>query len=98
MSYDTLSGALAAKRYESARRIGIELIGNPSTCTPENLILLHDAYVALADFHAARELLETHQVPPSAVAEGAGGSSSPVPSSSNRPSLDSWRRVACMPV
>lgn len=61
MSYDTLSGALAAKRYESARRIGIELIGNPTTCTVENLLLLHDAYVALADFHTAREVLETHQ-------------------------------------
>ena len=61
MSHENLAGALAAKRYETARRIGLELIASPAGRTPENLILLHDALVALADFLAAREILETHQ-------------------------------------
>ncbi|MEI8312304.1 MAG: hypothetical protein WCH98_16245, partial [Verrucomicrobiota bacterium] len=56
-----MASALAGKRYETARRIGLELIAAPETLTAENLILLHDALIALADFHAARELLETHQ-------------------------------------
>ena len=43
-------------------------------------------------------MLETHQAPPLPGAGGAGGSSSSAPSSSNRPSFDSCRRVACMPV
>ena len=61
MTTDTLRSALAGKRYETARRIGIELVRAPETCTPANLILLHDALIALADFHSARKLLESHQ-------------------------------------
>ena len=61
ITHESLASALADKRYETARRIGLELIAAPETLKAENLILLHDALIALADFHAARELLESHQ-------------------------------------
>ena len=58
---ESLASALEGKRFETARRLGLELIAAPGTLTAENLVLLHDALIALADFHAARELLESHQ-------------------------------------
>ncbi len=60
MNSNSLEAALAAQRYETARRIGLKLIGDPASCTASNLFLLHDAYVALADFQAARALLDSH--------------------------------------
>jgi hypothetical protein len=61
MTSESLRSALADNRYETARRIGLELVRVPETCTAENIHLLHDALVALADFQSARELLETRQ-------------------------------------
>jgi lysophospholipase L1-like esterase len=53
-----LKDAMAAKRFETARRIGMQLMEDPKSRQPQNIFLLHDAFVALADFKSARELLE----------------------------------------
>ena len=52
--------ALSAQRYETARRIDLELLKEPTTRNAEDLLLLHDTSIALGDFHFARELLENH--------------------------------------
>jgi hypothetical protein len=57
-----LAAALAARRYETARRIGLEIIRHQEIPDPQTILLLHDVYVALADFHAARNLLIEHQL------------------------------------
>jgi len=61
MSTDSLVSALAEKRYETARRIGMELLRSEENRTPETLFPLHDTCIALADFHTARHLLEAYE-------------------------------------
>lgn len=60
MSTETLSGALAAHRLETARRIGLALLADPATRTPAAVLGTHDALASLAEFREAAELLDTH--------------------------------------
>jgi hypothetical protein len=56
-----LEAALAGARYETARRLGLALLANAGEPRPEILLALHDALAKLADFPAARQLLEAHE-------------------------------------
>ncbi|MGE9291296.1 MAG: carboxypeptidase-like regulatory domain-containing protein, partial [Puniceicoccales bacterium] len=62
MTASDIQSALADSRFETARRIGLQLLeANPSTPDPDTVFALHDALVKLADFQGARELLEAHR-------------------------------------
>ena len=53
-----IRAAIAAERYETARRIGLQYMSRPETRTTATILDLHDAHICQADFQAARKLLE----------------------------------------
>ncbi|PTY03947.1 hypothetical protein DB346_02755 [Verrucomicrobia bacterium LW23] len=50
--------ALAAERYETARRLALRHMAAPEGRDAATILALHDALIALADFQGARKLLE----------------------------------------
>ncbi|WP_269523260.1 carboxypeptidase-like regulatory domain-containing protein [Coraliomargarita parva] len=60
MNLSLLCEKLAAGHFETARRIGLQLLAEDTEPKDEVLLILHDALVNLADFKGARELLENH--------------------------------------
>lgn len=56
-----IADALQQKRYETARRIGFQLLRESITADAGTILALHDALMHLADIEGAIDLLSSHQ-------------------------------------